>query len=93
MGSRFSGSNPANNGIMSREQAQARRSELMNDKQWAERYLAGGGRRETRNVGPKTRSSRRDRCKYFALCQSKTLYQQYGLVYPAKSFTPLDTNL
>jgi hypothetical protein len=36
------GANPTNNGIMSRDQAVARRAELMADKQWTERYLIGG---------------------------------------------------
>lgn len=37
-----SGGNPANQGLMSREQAVARRNELMADKQWVDRYLTGG---------------------------------------------------
>lgn len=38
----IAGSNAANNGIISREQAVARRAELMVDKEWTARYLAGG---------------------------------------------------
>lgn len=38
----ITGSNPAAQGLMSREQAFSRRSELMNDVSWVERYMKGG---------------------------------------------------
>jgi hypothetical protein len=35
------GTNPASNGVMTREQAVSRKKDLMNDTMWKDRYLKG----------------------------------------------------
>lgn len=60
------GENPAGNGVMTREQATARKAELMKDEAWCKRYMDGGtaeGREmlalNTMIVGDDTEASRR----------------------------------